>query len=58
MCKNLETPQVAMLCAVLIPGSSPRRGLDGLHIGWWGWLFSLGQGKFLGGSLPNQAVID
>jgi hypothetical protein len=49
-----------MLCAVLIPFfSTDILGLDGLHIGWWGWLFSLvGQGKFLGGSLPNQAVIE
>eukprot|EP00438_Fugacium_kawagutii_P034434 Skav216662 [mRNA] locus=scaffold930:53032:60971:- [translate_table: standard] len=34
--------QVAMLCAVLIPFfSTDILGLDGLHIGWWGWLFSL-----------------
>ncbi|CAE7781768.1 unnamed protein product, partial [Symbiodinium pilosum] len=34
--------QVAMLCAVLIPFFSDQiLGLDGLHIGLWGWLFSL-----------------
>ena len=34
--------KVAMLCAVLIPFFSDELlGLDGLHIGWWGWLFSL-----------------
>lgn len=31
-----------MLCAVLIPFFSTEiLGLDGLSIGWWGWLFSL-----------------
>ena len=31
-----------MLCAVLIPFFSDEiLGLDGLHIGLWGWLFSL-----------------
>ena len=34
--------KVAMLCAVLIPFFSTEiLGLDGLHIGWWGWIFSL-----------------
>jgi len=39
-----------MLCAVLIPFfSTDILGLDGLHIGWWGWLFSLvGQGQISG----------
>ena len=42
--------EVAMLCAVLIPFFSDEiLGLDGLHIGLWGWLFSLvGQQKCRG----------
>jgi len=42
MQKAVLMAQVAMLCAVLIPFFSTEiLGLDGLHIGWWGWLFSL-----------------
>ncbi|CAK9014217.1 unnamed protein product [Durusdinium trenchii] len=42
MQKAVLMAQVAMLCAVLIPFFSTEiLGLDGLSIGWWGWLFSL-----------------
>jgi len=42
MQKAVLVAQVAMFCAVLIPFFSDQiLGLDGLHIGAWGWLFSL-----------------